>query len=80
MKQRRKGLYAVLLTYGKLNEHLHEIDVAAHERREIIIRQIMAEQGVTEQLKAGKQMEWVGRVNNICAQADEFIKNELIYN
>ncbi len=79
LKQHRKGLYAVLLTSGKLNEHLREIDVAAHERLEVIVRQMMEAQGVTEQLKAEKQMEWVGMVNCIRFQAEEIIRNELIY-
>ncbi len=79
LKAHRKGLYTVLLTSGKLNEHLHEIDVAAHERRELIVSQMMAEQGVTEKQKARSQMEWVGKVNNIRAYADEIIRSELIY-
>ena len=79
LKKHRKGLYSILLTQGKLAEHLHEIDETAFERRELIIKQMKAAQGVTEQLKADNMMKWVGMVNNICACADEIIRNELIY-
>ena len=79
LKKHRSVFYTNLLTSGKLNEHLHEIDVAAYERRELIIRQMMKVQGITEQLKSENQMLWVGKVNNICACADEIIRNELIY-
>jgi hypothetical protein len=79
LKQHRRVLYSELLTSGKLRAHLHEIDTTAHERRERLITQMKAAQGVTEQLKAENQMLWVGKMNNICASADEIIRNELIY-
>lgn len=71
--------YTNLLTSGKLPEHLHEIDVAAFERHELIVRQMMKSQNVTEQLKADDMMKWVGMVNNIRNCVDEIIRNELIY-
>ncbi|MCL2433117.1 MAG: TnpV protein [Clostridia bacterium] len=79
LKKHRKGFYTILLTSGKLGEHLHEIDISARERWEIIIEQIKKAQGVTEQLKADDMMRWVGIVNNIRACADEIIRHELIY-
>jgi len=79
LKKHRKGFYTVLLTTGKLDEHLHAIDVSARERWELIIEQMKTAQGVTEQLKADDMMRWVGMVNNIRACADEIIRNELIY-
>ena len=79
LKRHKRVLYVNLLTSGKLVEHLSEINVAASERHEAIIRQMAAAQGVTEQLKAENQMLWVGRMNNIRACADEIIQNELIY-
>lgn len=79
LKKHKRILYTNLLTSGKLSEHLHEIDVTAFERRELIIKQMMKSQGVTEQLKAGDMMAWVGKVNNIRSCADEIIRNELIY-
>ena len=79
LKKHRHILYVNLLTSGKMTEHLREIDEAARERWEIIIRQMMEAQGITEQIKAENQMLWVGKVNNIRACADEIIRNELIY-
>ena len=79
LKKHRKGFYTILLTSGKLNEHLHEIDETAFERRELIIKQMMKAQGITEQLKADNMMAWVGKVNNIRNCANEIIRNELIY-
>ncbi len=79
LKRHRGALYSELLTSGKLRAHLHEIDTTAHERRERLIKQMQAAQGVTEQLKAENQMLWVGKMNNICACVDELIRNDLIY-
>ena len=79
LKKHREGFYSVLLTSGKLVEHLHEIDETAFERRELIIKQMKESQGVTEQLKAEDGMKWVGMVYNIYACADEIIRAELIY-
>ena len=79
LKKHRKGLYTILLTKGKLSEHLHEIDVAAFERRELIINQMKEAHGVTEKLKSEDCMKWIGMVTNICACADEIIRNDLIY-
>ncbi|MDD4495979.1 MAG: TnpV protein, partial [Eubacteriales bacterium] len=61
------------------NPHLHEIDVTAFERHELIVKQMMATQGVTEQLKGDDMMRWVGMVNNIRNCVDEIIRSELIY-
>ncbi len=80
LKRHKRALYSSLLTSGKLRAHLHETDTTAHERRERIVKQMMDAQGVTERLKAENQMLWVGKVNNICACADEIIRSELIYN
>ena len=79
LKKHKRAFYATLLMSGKLNEHLHEIDVSAFERWELIIKQMMKAQGVTEQMKADDALRWVGRVNNIRACADEIIRGELIY-
>ena len=79
LKKHKRVLYTKLLTSGKLRAHLHEIDIAARERWELIIEQMKAAQGVTEQLKAKNTMLWVGKVNNIRACADEIIREELIY-
>lgn len=79
LKNHRKGFYTSLLTQCKLNSHLHEIDIAATERHETIVRQMMAARGVSEQLKANDMMKWVGMVNNIRDCVDEIVLSELIY-
>jgi hypothetical protein len=79
LKKHRRVLYVNLVTSGHLAGHLHSVDAATHERRERIVKQMMDVQGVTEQLKAENQMHWVGRMNNICACADEIVREELIY-
>jgi hypothetical protein len=79
LKNQRRTLYVNLLTSGKLTEHLREIESAAYERWKIIILQMAEAQDVTERLKAENQMEWVGRMNNVRACADEIVLNELIY-
>ena len=79
LKKNRHILYANLLTSGKLADHLHEIDVAASERAEIIVQQVAEAQGITERLKAENQMLWVGSMNNIRTCANEIVQNELIY-
>lgn len=68
-----------MLLSGKLNAHLVEIDRQATEMFERLTRQMAAEQGVTEQLKAENQMAWVGAMNNIRNAAEEVILDELIY-
>lgn len=68
-----------MLTSGKLAEHLHEIDETSFERHELIVKQMMVAQGVTEQLKANDMMKWVGMMGNIRNCATEIIRNELIY-
>lgn len=71
--------YYNLLTTGKLNSYLHEIDVSAKEMYERLIKQMAEQEGVTEQLKSESQMEWVGRMNNIAHRAREFVNVEIIY-
>ena len=79
LKQHRRILFVNLLTSGTLNEHLTEIEQTAQERMELITRQMAAAQGVTEQMKAENQMQWVGLMNNIRHSAEETILAELIY-
>jgi hypothetical protein len=79
LKKHKRVFYSKLLTSGKLRAHLHEIDTTAYERWELIIKQMMIAQGVTEELKSRDAILWVGKVNNIRACADEIIRSELIY-
>ena len=79
LKKHRRVLYINMLTSGKLTEHLSEIDTAVQELWDNIIHQMTVAQGVTEQLKAKSQIEWVGRMNNIRHSVDEVVLNEFIY-
>lgn len=79
LKQNRKVLYTNLLTAGKLNEHLAEIDKQAEDMFLRLVKQKAEREGVTEKIKAENQMEWVGRMNNIRSRATEIVNAELIF-
>ena len=79
LQRHRNGIYTGMLLSGNLNAHLAEIDRQATDMFERLTRQMAAEQGVTEQLKAEDQLAWVGAMNNIRSAAEEVILNELIY-
>lgn len=79
LKNHRKVFYVNLLTSGKLNNHLANIDRQAKEMFELLVMQMAAAEGVTEQLKTTDQMVWVSRMNNIHNSATEVVNNELIY-
>lgn len=79
LKEHRNGLYSSLLLSGKLVEHLNEIDDSAHERMELLVRQMAERQHIDETLKARDQMGWVGAMNNIRNAAEEIVLSELIY-
>ena len=72
-------LFNELVLSDKLFEHCAEIDEAARNRMELIVRSLAKQYGVTEQLKAENQMEWVRQMNACKAQAEEVVKAELIY-
>ena len=78
LKQHRKVLYTNLLTSGKLNSYLADIDKQTEDMFLRLIEQIANREGVTEQLKAEKQMEWVCRMNNIRSRAMEIVNEEII--
>ena len=65
LKEYRRGIYLNLLTSGELNDYLADIEEQAQERFERIVEQMKQAQGITEQLKAENQMEWVARMNNM---------------
>ena len=67
-----------MLTSGKLNNYLADIDKQAEEKLFRLVKQMAEREGVTEQLKADNQMAWVGRMNNICSRAIEIVNNDLI--
>lgn len=79
LKEHKRGWYSSLLLTGKLDAHLAEIDRICAEREELITNQLAKREGVTEALKAKKQMEWVRQMNGIRARAEEVILSELIY-
>ena len=64
---------------GKLNEYLHEVDEECHERIELLVEQMKAGVGITEELKASDQIKWVGLMNNVRSAAEETVIRELIY-
>jgi len=79
LKMHRPILFNELVLSDKLFEHCAEIDEAARSRMELIVRSLAEQNGVTEQLKAENQMEWVRQMNACKAQAEEIVKAELIY-
>ena len=79
LKQHRKILYTNLLTSGRLNAYLADIDRQAQERMERLTEQMKRAQGITEQLKAENALEWVQRMNNIRACAREIVEREIIF-
>ena len=79
IKQYRRGRYTTLLTEGKLNARLHEIDLEANEMLETIIPRLATERGVDENLKARDMLRWVAEMNNIKASAEEIVLREVVY-
>ncbi|MFR3016719.1 MAG: TnpV protein [Oscillospiraceae bacterium] len=79
LKEYHRLTYTNLLTSGRLNEYLAEIDKQAKDMFLRLIKQMSEREGVTEQLKTENQMEWVGRMNNIRSRAVEIVNAELIY-
>ena len=79
IKQYHKVRYTNLLTSGKLNGYLANIDKQAEDMFLRLVKQMAEREGVTEQLKADNQMEWVARMNNIRSRATEVVNNEVIY-
>ena len=79
LKEYRRVTYTNLLTSGRLNSYLADIEKQAQERFETLIEQMKQAQGITEQLKAENALEWVGRMNNIRACAREIVEREIIY-
>lgn len=80
LQEHKRATYTILLTSGRLNAYLAEIDKQAQERFERLIEGMKQAEGITEQLKAENQLEWVRRLNNIRACAMEIVNKEIIYN
>lgn len=79
IKQERKALYTELLTSGRLNTYLADINEQATEQMLLLTEQMAEREGVTEQLKAQDQMQWVQRMNNIRDRATVIVNHDLIY-
>ena len=79
LKQHRKGIYINLLTSGRINTYLADIDKQAQECFERLVEDMKQSQGISEQLKAEKALEWVGRMNNIRNCAMEILERDIIY-
>ena len=73
------GIYTGMLLTGTLDGHLAEIGESAQARFDRLVEQKKKVEGVTEQLKAADQMEWVGRMNSIRSRAEEIVFSELVY-
>ena len=80
LKEHRRATYATLFTGGKLNSYLADIDRQAEDMFLRLVNQMAEAEGVTEQLKADNQMEWIARMNNIRSRATEIVNHDIIYN
>ena len=80
LEQRRDGTFTALVLSGKLTEHLLEVDQTARDQLAALTRQLAADEGGTESLKARDQLEWLRHMNSLRNRAEEIVKNELIYN
>lgn len=79
IKNYRKGFYSSLILQGNLDEYLYELNCEAYSMLNELIDYFAENEGVTEELKKENQMEWVRRMNNIKARAEEIVNNKLIY-
>ena len=78
LKRNRRVTYTNLLTTGRLYDYLQDIDTQANEQLALLIRQMAKPEGITEQMKAENQMEWVRRMNSIRVRVEEIVDYELI--
>ena len=79
MRKHRRGTYTTLLAEGRLNEYLHAIDIQAHELLDHIIPRLAKERGIGEVLKAHNALQWAAEMNNIKANAEEIVMQEVVY-
>ena len=79
LKKHRQAIYTAMLLSGGLNSYLTEIDHQAEDMFSQLVQQMAEQDGITEQLKADCQVEWVGRMNNVCNRATEIVNAELIF-
>ena len=79
LRNHHRGIYTGMMISGALNAHLEEVDQQANDMLERIVKQMAKEQGITEQLKADNQMEWVKHMNNKRAAAEEVVLKEIVF-
>ena len=79
LREHKHAIYSGLLIPGKLDGYLREIDQQAEMMFSQLVKQIVVQEGITEELKATDQMAWVGAMNNIRQRATEIVNDELIY-
>ena len=79
LKEHRKVLFTNLLTSGRLNEHLAEIDRTAKERMEQLVTEMARTEGVTEEVKANDPQSWGRKMNSIRNRANETVMQEIVY-
>ena len=78
LEAKHPGLYERLILNGTLDKHLADAEERARKMLDRLIRQMAQQEGVTENLKAAEQMEWVRRMNSICSRAEEIVREEVI--
>ena len=79
LKEHRPVVFNQLVLSGNLWTYLADINEQAQQRMEVLVKQMMASESVTEELKEANQMEWIRRASNIRSKIDEIIQTELIY-
>ena len=79
LREHMKVTYNGMLLTGKLEEHLIKVNEVAEEMFDLLVKQMAANEGITETLKAEDQMAWVQQMNNVRARAAEIVREELIY-
>ena len=79
IREHKRVTYINLLTTGKLNSHLAEIDSRANRMFDHLMKALLERENITEDLKAEKPMEWVRCMNNLKNRVEEIVKNEVIY-
>lgn len=79
IKEYHPVLYMDLILSGTLTKHLADINEAAHDRMNLIVKQMAEQQGITEQLKSSDWLKWLQAMNNIQASARELVLSEIVY-
>ena len=79
LKEHQSARYQYLVLTGKLTDHLNQVDKEVREKVEMLMEQLAESWGVTEELKMQDQMEWVRRMNDIKATAEEIVYRNIIF-